>query len=136
VALVAVDAVVDVSAHALVTRIGLTLGMTIRTLEYEVVTGISVAGGTHASRVAMIGRPPGMVEGRSSPRRGGMTRLAGCGETGSDMIRVRSGLIDRFMTGIAVCGYGRVIVVNVTICTGHRGVCSGQRERCVVVIER
>ncbi len=53
-ALVAVHAVVYVSANALVILVGLTLGVAIRTLEYRIIIRIDVAGGAHAIRVAVI----------------------------------------------------------------------------------
>jgi len=74
VALVAVGTVVDIAVHALVVLIGLGFLMAVCALEHRVIVGIGVARGTNAVGTAVIGRPPGVVEGRTRPGGRGVTR--------------------------------------------------------------
>lgn len=66
-ALITINAVVDVVLYALVVRIRLALGMAVGAREHGVVVRIGVAGGTHAVGTAVIGREPGVIEHRSQP---------------------------------------------------------------------
>ena len=65
VAVVAIRAVVNVSAHAPVVGIGLRLLVAVGAGEYEVVARVGVARRANSVRSAMIGWEPGMVESRS-----------------------------------------------------------------------
>jgi len=70
-ALVAIDAVVDVSRHTLVMEVGgIVPAMASRTLENRIVVGIRVAGRAHIIGAAVIGgesRVLRVIEGGPSP---------------------------------------------------------------------
>lgn len=135
-ALIAVDAVVNVVAHALMLRIGLALAMATRASKYGVVGGVGVASGTHAIRIAMVGWEPGVIEGRSLPGSGGVTGLAGSREVRRRVIWIGRGLIVGLVTGIAIRRNRGVVVVHVTTGTGYARVSASKGECGVVVIER
>ena len=94
-----------------------------------------MASGTHAVGIAMVGREPGVIEGRSLPGGGGVTRLAGGREIRRRMIWIGRGLIVGFVTGKAIRRNRGVVVVHVTAGAGDGGVLAGERERRIVVIE-
>lgn len=84
----------------------------------------------------MAGGEPGMVESRTLPGGRGMASVACSREPGRRVIGIRGRLVVGLVARIAIrrdCG---VVVVDVAIGAGHGCVCSGQRERSVVVIER
>lgn len=66
----------------------------------------------------MVGWEPGVVEGRARPCRRGVAGLAGGRESGSRVVRIRSGLIVALVTGEAV-GRDRCVVI-VHVATGAR----------------
>ena len=80
-AVVAIHAVVDVTANTLVSSVGVRLGMAVRALENAVVTGIGMAGGAHPIRPAVIGRKPSVIEGCIQPAAGRVTSDAGRGKS-------------------------------------------------------
>lgn len=100
-ALVAIDAVVNVVLNALMVGIRLALGMTIRAGENGVVIGIRVAGRTNSIRVAVIGWEPSVVEDCTQPRRGVVAGLAGGREPGCDVVWIVRSLIIRLMAAVA-----------------------------------
>ena len=66
-ALITIHAVVDIAAYTAMVAIGVRFRMTVGALEYAVVAGIGMAGGAHAICISVIGREPGVIEGRSRP---------------------------------------------------------------------
>ena len=141
-ALVAVHAVVYVSADALVILVGLILGVAVRALKDGIIIRIDVAGRAHAIRVAVISwelRVLGMVEGRIQPARRGVASLA----SGREELRlcrvsrIRGAVVIGLMAADASCRQGRVIVVDVTVHaqTRRRSVHAGQWEGRVVVVK-
>ncbi len=134
-ALITVGAVVNVVPHIPMFRIGLGLGMATCASEQRIVGWVGVTGGTHAFRPAMIAREPGVVEGCSLPRTGGVTGLAGRREVRSCVVRIGRGLVVGLVTGVAIRRNRGVVVVHVTAGTGHGGVLASERERRIAVIE-
>ena len=134
-ALITAGAVVDVIAHISMFRIGLGLGMASCASKQRIVGWVGVTGGTHALRPTVIAREPGVVEGCSLPRTGGVTGLAGRREVRSCVVRIGRGLVVGLMTGVAIRRNRGVVVVHVTAGTGHGGVLASERERRIAVIE-
>ena len=88
-ALVAVDAVVDVSVHSLMPLIGRGLRMAVRALKDRIVARIGVAGCADSICAAVMRIEPGVVEGGTRPAGNYLVaRLTGRGEPGSDVIGV------------------------------------------------
>lgn len=116
--------------------IGPALGMASRASEDRVVGRVGVTGGTHAIRSTMVGREPSVIESGALPRIGVVTGLAGSWKIRRCVVRIRRGLIVGLVTGIAVRRNRSVVGVHVTTGAGDRCVLAGERERCVVVIER
>ena len=116
-ALVAIHAVVNVSADALVILIGLALGVTVGALEDGIVVRIDMAGRTHAVGIPVIGgelRVLRVIESRVQPARRRMARLAG----GWDELRLRR--VSR-VRGVVVI---RLVATN-----------AGRRQSGVVVVD-
>lgn len=95
-----------------------------------------MASGANSSRVAVVGREPGVVEGCTSPRGGGVTGLAGRRETGCRVIGISSGLVIGLVTREAIGRNRSVVVVHVATGAGDRRVLAGQGECSVAVVER
>jgi len=135
VAVVAIRAVVNVAAHAAVIGISLRFLMAVRALEHQIVAWIGVAGGAHAIGSAVIGREPGVIEGRSQPAgcvvASGTRRRKSCRR----VVRIIGSRVIRLVARIAIRGQAGVVVVHVALSAGNLRVESGQRERRVVVIE-
>ena len=74
--LVAVHAVIDISADTRVPRVRLGLGVATSALKNGVIVRIGVAGRAHAVGIAMVHGEPGVVEGCACPSRCGVTRRA------------------------------------------------------------
>jgi len=139
-ALVAIHAVVHIPAHVRVMEIvGVAASMagSVDARKDGVVVGVDVAGRAHPGCVAVIDAPPGMVEGRAGPRRGGVTSGAGGREDR------RRGLVDRIggavvirrVTAVASRGERGVVVVYVATGAGDFGVEARQRESRGAVIK-
>jgi hypothetical protein len=122
VALVTVRAVVNVTAHAFMVRVRLTLGMAPRASKNCVIRRIGMTGGTHSAGVAMIRWEPGVIECCPRPCRCGVASLARGGEPRGGVIGIGGGLVVGFMARIAVRRHSRVVVVCVTICASHADV--------------
>ena len=136
-ALVAINAVVDVAAHILMVRISSRLGMAIRALEDGVVTRTGVAGCTNPCRVTVVSVEPSMVEGCARPPGNDLVAgLAGGRKSRCNVVRIVCGLVLGFVARVAV-GWKRGVVV-VHMATRARDACvrAHQRERGVVVVER
>ena len=134
-ALVAVHAVVHVTAHVDMTIVGVRLGVAVRALKYAVVRRIRMTGRTDTVRVAMSHREPRVIKGSSQPGRGGMTSRARGREPGRYVIRIVRSLVVSLVAAVAVGRDRGVVVVDVATRTRHGGVRPGQRETGVVVIE-
>ena len=67
--LVAIHAVVDITADALVIGIRVPFGVAVGALEHAVIAGIGVAGGANSIRIPVIGVEPGVIKDRTSPAR-------------------------------------------------------------------
>lgn len=135
-ALIAVHAVVDISADSPVIRVRLRLGMAVGALKDCVITRIGVARGAHASRVAVIGWKVSVVECGPRPGRGRMTRLARCRKSRGLMIWICRIVVVRLMAANAGRRQRRVVVIDVT--AGARRGCmrSRQWECGRIVVER
>ena len=77
-----------------------------------------------------------VIECRSSPRCRGVASVAGSRKSRGSMIRIGRAIPICLVAPIAGRGQGGVVVVCVALRTGNCGVGAGQRECCVVVIER
>jgi hypothetical protein len=133
-ALIAVGAVVHISAPPRMLRVCLFLCVACRAGENGIVGWISV---TIAARScsSMICSPPGVTEGRSRPGCGRMTCCA-CGrEACSLMPRICRASVFSRMTGIAVLRGSGISVINVTQVALHAGMCAGQGKWSRAVIE-
>jgi hypothetical protein len=137
VTLVAINAVVNVAAHALMVLIGGSLGMAIRALENCVVAWARVARGADPGRATVVGVEPGVVERCARPPRNNLVAgLAGGRESGRYVVRIVRALILGFVARIAIGWNRSVVVVHVATGAWNFRVRTHQRERCVVVIER
>ena len=143
-ALIAVDAVVDVARDGLMVEVvGVIAAVASGALEDRIVVGVCVARQAHAARVAMVDgelRVLGVVEGRVRPGSCVVTILATRGEE----LRLRSvpriaRLVVIRLVASDTCGRQRcVVVIHMTLAalSGRYGVRAGQRKRRVGVIER
>ena len=144
VALVAVNAVVDIARHLIVLEIiRIISAMASGALEYGVVIGICVARRADSTRITVSDRERRvlrMVEYRAGPRCRVVARLAGRREKLRlrRMAGIRRVVVVGLMTADAGCGQSGVVVVDVAIGTLPRRnrVRSRQRERRVVVVKR
>ena len=127
-ALVTRRAAVHVAPDALVIRIRLALRMAVRAHEDGVIRGIGVAIAAGARATVRHGEP-GMVKDSAKPRGSVMTRLAGCGKSCGDVIRVIRVLVIDLVARITVGRNVGVIVVDVTAGARHRLVRPCQWER-------
>lgn len=143
-ALVAVNAVVNVARDVVVMEVGrVVVSMAPSALEHRVVIRIRMAGSADVIRVSVTRwelRVLRVIECRSRPRRGVVAGLAG-GREELWLRRVswiRRVVVVRLVAADARCRQGRVVVVDVAIRANawRYQVRSRQRERCVVVIER
>ena len=132
---VAINAVVDVSAHPVVFCIRRWFRMAVRTLKDRVVACIGVASGTNTISAAMIGGEPGVIEGCIEPTGGRVTCPAGGWESGGDMVRTRRGLVNRLVARVAIAGGVGVVVVNVALRAWNIHMGSGQGKSRVVMVE-
>lgn len=143
VALIAINAVVDIARHLVMLEIVRVISaMTSGALEDGVIIGIRVAGRADSARVAMTGwerRVLGMVKCRPGP---GRCVVAGLTSRREElrlrrMAGIRRVVVVGLMTSDACCRQRRVVIVDVAVGAlprRHR-MRSGQRECRVVVIE-
>lgn len=107
--------------------------------EDRVVAGVGMAitaGGPLALVRAGVDGKPRVIEAGPCPCRGVVAGGAGGGESRGDVVRIRSGLVFRLVTGEAVGWSAGVAAVDVATGAGNFGVRTRQRKRSVVVIER
>lgn len=127
-ALVAIDAVVDVTAYIAMIGIGVRLGMAVRALEHGVVARVRMTGRAHAVCVPVVRRKPRVIEGRVGPTGRRVTGRAGRRESCRHVVRAVGSRVVRFVTAIAVRGNGRVVVVQMTARTRYRRMGPSQRK--------
>ena len=94
-----------------------------------------MAGGADSVGVTVICVEPGVIENGTEPSGRRMTSGARGGEPCGNVVRIIGCLIDVFMAPVAIGRQGGVVVIHMTVCAGDPGVCAGQRERRVVVVE-
>jgi hypothetical protein len=136
--LIAIDAVVHITADVRVTEIGrVPASVALRALENQVVRGINMARSAHAVGVAVIHGEIGVIECCAEPSCRRMASRAGCRESGCCVGRVRCGVVRCRVTTVAIGWQRRVIVVYVAHRTGNRrrSVKSRQWENSRIVIE-
>ena len=143
-ALIAINAVVDIAGHIIVLEIRRVVSaMAACALEYRVVIGIGVTCRADAVGIAVTSRELRVlrvVEARSCPRRGVMAVLA----RGREELRLRRVaricrvLVIRLMASDASRRQRRVVSVYVAVraLPWRHGVRTGQRKGRVVVVER
>jgi len=119
-ALIAINAVVDIAANALVFLVGLRLSVTVRTLEDRVIVRIDMARGADAISIAVIDRERRVlrvIERSLQPVRCVMAGLAGRGEELrlSRMSGIRGGVVVGLVASDARRRQRGVVIVDVTI---------------------
>lgn len=113
-ALVAINAVVNVSIHVRVAEVvRVSAAMAIRALEDRVIARILVTGGAYPIGIAVIRREPRVVKRRLGPVRRVMTRCTGCRETRRLVVRIRGARVIGLVARVAVRRHRRVVVVDV-----------------------
>ena len=136
-ALIAIHAVVDISAEVWVIEIGrVPASVALRTLENQVVRGISMARSAHAVGIAVIHGEIGVIECCAGP---GCRRVAGgtsCREPGCRVSRIGCGVVSCRVAPVAIDRQRRIVVVHVAArASNRRGVKASQGESSRVVIE-
>ena len=136
-ALIAIHTVIDIIWIALVSRIGLGLGVAIRALEDGIVARIGVAGRAHTVRAAVGHREPGMVERSPRPCRGVVASRAGGGKNGRRRLMnwIRGAVVVCLVATVAGRRKRGVVVIYVASGAGDSRVESRQRERGGVVVK-
>ena len=134
-ALVAIHAVVYITANVAMIAIRVRLGVAVRALEDAIVGRIRVTRRADSVCVAVIDVEPGVIESGAQPTRGGVASSARGRESRRRVIRIVRGLVFRLMTTKAIGRHRGVVVVHVTACTRHGRVLSRQGEAGVVVVE-
>ena len=81
-AVVTINAVVNVTIDALVVLIGLRFLVTVGASEHSEIVRVRMAGRAHAIGATVIRREPGVIEGRIQPVRRAVARIAGGREPG------------------------------------------------------
>ena len=142
-ALIAVDAVVDIARDVVVVEVvGVVPSVAPGALKNRVVVRVGVAGGAHVVRVTVVRRERrvlSVVEGRAGPTGRVMAVLArGREELGLCRVSgVRRIVVVRLMASDASSRQRCVVAVDVTIATlpGRHEVRTGKGEGGLVVIE-
>ncbi len=135
-ALIAINAVVDVVLYALMIRVRLALRVAIRAGKHRVVVRVGMTGGADAIGSAVIRGEPCVVKDRAQPRRRVMARLARCREACRLMIGVGRAVVVRLMAAVASRRQSRVVVVHVALRTWDRDVEAREWERGQIVVKR
>ena len=139
-ALVTVDAVVDIPVYVLVMEIVRVIAvMATRALEYRIVVRVGVARRAHTVRVAVIYVEPGVVECGARPVRRlpcGVTRVARSGKARCLVVRIRRVVVIRHMAAGADRRQRRIVVVHVAQGAGYgrTGVGTQKRERRLRIV--
>lgn len=121
-----------------VIEVGLMAGHTRGVSAGQVVVAIDVALRTLQRRVCSGQREAssGVIKARVAPIRSAMALLASLGKVGLGVIRLGRTFVIVQMAGHAGSAGQVVVVVDVTLCTRQRRVCSRKRKAGVVVVER
>lgn len=133
-ALVAIGAVIDVIAYALMLLIRFRFGVAVRAGEDAVVVRIGVAVIARLG-IAVVAREPVVVEMGILPAAGVVAGLAGCGEPSRLVIRVVGVVVVLFVTRIAIGRQILVVIVHMAIAALHLEMRARERKRRVVVIK-
>lgn len=136
-ALIAVLAVVDIPAYALVLLVSLCLQVAVRAAEHRIVIRVGVAITANAIGVAMVHREPGVIELGVSPDLRVMTGVTGGREMSRHVIRIVGVQVILLVAAVAVRRQARPVVVDVAVRAGTRRhhVRIGQREARLAVVE-
>ncbi len=141
-ALITIDAVVDIAPDAAMVRVSLRFRVAIGALEHRIVVRIDVAGGTNSVGVAVVGgewRVLRMVKSRIQPAGGVVARSTSGREELRlrRMARIRGVLVVGLVAAVTVGWQRRVIVVHVAIdaLPRRRSMHARERECRLVVIE-
>ena len=133
--LITIDAVVDVTANALVLLVRIGLRVAVGASKDCVIVRVRVAGRAHAIRTPVVQREISVIEVRRDPRRRVVTGGAGCREARGHVVRISSSIVGGLMAGIAVGRQRGVVVVDVAACARNHHMGTRQGKRRVVVIE-
>lgn len=134
-ALVAVDAVVDVASHPMMVRIRLRPRVAVGAGKDQVIVGIRMAGGAHPIGVPMVHREECVIPIRGNPRSRVMASRASGRESGRDVIGTCRTVVIHFMTCVAGRRHRRVVVIHVATCARYLDVEAGQGKRRGIVVE-
>lgn len=119
-ALVAVDAVVDVPTNVGMTEIRcIIVAMTTGALEHGVVVRIRMAGCANTIRLPMVRREVRVVERGPCPCSGGMACVTSLREASRCVIWIGGPGVVGIVATIARCRQRRVVVVHVALRTCH-----------------
>ncbi len=139
-ALIAVHAVINIAIHQQMLLVGLPLVVAIRALENCVVVRIGMADRTHSigSIFPVAYWEPRVVKRCTQPARRVVARCArGCENRRRRLMnRIGGGIVGGLVAAVAIRRQRRIVVVYMTISTGHLDVEPSQRERCRVVVKR
>ena len=133
---IAIHAEVDVAAHAAMIVVSWAFRVTIRALKYAVVARVAVACRAHTIGSPVIHGEVRVIESGVQPAGRGVARSATGREACGHVVGIRRCLIVGAVAPITIRRQRRVIVVHVTVGAGHVGMRTGQREPCIVVVER
>lgn len=118
-AVITIDAVVNVAIHALVVLIGLRLLVTVGASEHREIVRVRVARRAHTIGSAVIRREPRVIEGRIQPVRCAVARITRRREPGCLVVRVGCAVVVIDVARVAVGRQRRVVVVHVAHRAGH-----------------
>ena len=134
-ALITVNAVVNVVPDALVVRIRLTLRVAVRARKHGVVVRVRMTGGANSVRPTVVRREVCVIESGVEPARSRMAGGTGSREARAHVIRIGRPTVVLLMTTVAVRRQRCVVVVYVATCTSDARVRSRQGEAGIVVVE-
>ena len=138
-ACIAVDAVVDVSADAIMSRVGCGSSMASGAAKDGVIRRIGVARSADSICVTVIEREERMVAGRKrswKPCRRCVARGAGGRPASRYVIWICSSCEIGLVARVAISGSAREDIIDVALIACDGNVRAGQREWRVVVVER
>jgi hypothetical protein len=122
---VAIGAVINVVPHTLVMLVRRCFQVTTRARKDTVVVRVRVTRTADPIGIAVVGREPGVIEGCTQPRGGGVAGIAGLWETCGHVIRIRGAVVFR---GVARIAIGR--------CSGKPSVHVAESARCCRMLSR
>lgn len=134
-ALIAVDAVVDVVPLPAVVIVGLRFQVATRARKYFVVARIRMARRADAVGASVVRREPCVIECRAAPCRGRVTGGACLGESGRYVIGICCRVVFRGVARVAIGGRAREFAAHVALRALRGHVLSSKRELGGRVIE-